>query len=56
MKRFFSVLGLMAIMAGSATYAQVEIGYAKEGGDTQYDAVKFFFPSMVNMHQISKWQ
>jgi hypothetical protein len=42
MKRFFSVLGLMAIMAGTATYAQVEIGYAKEGGDTQYDAVKFF--------------
>jgi hypothetical protein len=32
----------MAIMAGTATYAQVEIGYAKEGGDTQYDAVKFF--------------
>ena len=41
MKKFFTLLMLAAGISTSA-YAQVEINYAKEGGDTKYDAIKFF--------------
>jgi hypothetical protein len=41
MKKFLTLLATSAIISAPA-FAQVEINYAKEGGDTKYDAIKFF--------------
>ena len=41
MKKFLTLLAASAMISASA-FAQVEINYAKEGGDTKYDAIKFF--------------
>jgi hypothetical protein len=41
MKKFLTLLAASAMISAPA-FAQVEINYAKEAGDTKYDAVKFY--------------
>ena len=41
MKKFLTLLAASAMISAPA-FAQVEINYAKEAGDTKYDAIKFY--------------